>query len=58
MDKVVPREVVEVAISAGQQETSGDGVSILSRFITFRSAATFVNKAGSLRSVAVLLDLE
>src|SRR5690606_16579607 len=58
MDEVVPREVVEMAIATCQQETRGNGICILGRLVAFGTTAAFVNETGSLRSEAVLLNLE
>jgi hypothetical protein len=58
MDEVVPREIVEVTVAAGQQETCGDSIRVLGRLVAFGATAAFVNKAGSLRPEAVLLDFE
>ena len=58
MDEVVPREVIEVAVAAGQQETRGDGIRVLGRLVAFGATAAFVNEAGSLWPEAVFLDFK
>ena len=58
VDEVMPREVIEMTIAAGQQKTRGNGIRILGRLVAFGATAAFVNEAGSLRPEAVLLDLE
>ena len=58
MDEVVPREVVEVAIAAGQEETRRNGIGIFRGLVTLGATAPLVDEAGSLRAEAVFLDLE
>ena len=54
----MPREVVQVAVTAGQQETGRYGIGVLGGLIALRTSTAFVDEPGSLWSETVLLDLE
>lgn len=54
----MPREVVEVTIATGQQETCRYGIGVLGGLIALRTPTSFVDEPGSLGPEAVLLDLE
>src|SRR5690606_2902761 len=58
VDEVVPGEVVEMAVAAGQQETRGNRIGVLRRLVALGTTTALVDEAGALRTEAVLLDLE
>ena len=56
--EVVPWEIVQVAISASEQETRRNGVRVLGAKVTLRSLTSLVDEPGVLRPKPVFLDLE
>jgi hypothetical protein len=58
MDEIVPRKIVEMAISTGKEETSGNGIRIFGRLITAGTTTALMYKASPLRPESVFLDLE
>ena len=58
MNEVMPREVVEMSVSAGQQKASGNRIGVLGGLVTFRALAVFVNESSPFRSKPVFLAFE
>ena len=58
MNEVVPRKIVQMAVSAGQQEAGGNGVGIPGGLIAFRTFAVLVHESRPFRTEPVFLAFE
>jgi hypothetical protein len=54
----MPRKIVEMTVSTGQQKASGNCICIPCGLVAFRTLAVFVNESSLLRPKPVFLAFE
>ncbi|SQC48601.1 Uncharacterised protein [Klebsiella pneumoniae] len=58
MNKIVPRKIIKMTITASQEKTGWNCISIPCRLIALRTPAVFMNKASSFRPKSIFFYFE